>query len=69
MTESNKYGSSDDTLVSYGLVLRLDLERIPALKRYLAEHEIKMCYQVTSVGRLRVVREEDRPLTIEDGRL
>lgn len=61
-------GSEEPTIVSYGLVLRMDLEMIPDLKRYLAEHGIRIAYQLKTTDRIRVVRDsESFPAAISGG--
>lgn len=51
--------SQDDTIVSLGMVLKLDLGKVSLIKHFCAEHEIKICYQLVTVERLRVVKEKE----------
>ena len=51
--------SQDTTLVSLGMVLKLDLEKVSLIKRFCADNEIRICYQLVAVERLRVVKEKD----------
>ena len=49
--------SFDTTRIYYGLVLRMDLEAVPDLKKYLDREGIKVIYQIKTINRIRVVPE------------
>jgi len=51
--------SQDDTIVSLGMVLKLELEKVKLIKEFCRNSEIKICYQLVTVERLRVVKEKD----------
>ena len=41
-----------DTIFSFAVVIRADVGQIQALKQYLQDHGITVCYQKTSTNKL-----------------
>jgi len=57
----NKNNDFIKTRVSFGLILRADLETIEELKRIIAERpDIEIIYQLVEAGRLWIVRDNER---------
>ena len=53
---------ADDTLIAYGLILRMPLERVPELKKALASvMGAEIVYQKTSIRWLRIIEEDTVP--------
>ena len=59
MNENDNYDNFLKTIFSYAVVIRADIEQLQTLKRYLAEHKIKIVFQKTSTNKMFI--KEDAP--------
>jgi len=56
MTEDN-YDNFIKTNFSYAIVTRASIEEIQALKKFMADHNITICYQTTSTDKLYIKKQ------------
>ncbi len=58
MNDMNNEGFFD-TIFSFAIVVRADIDQIQALKKFLAEHEIIVAYQKTSTNKIFIKEESN----------
>jgi hypothetical protein len=68
MTPPPNENSFLKTRVSFGIILRADLNTIQSIKEYLADHDdVNVIYQKISGSRLWITEAEERPAEAEPG--